>query len=169
VGGGFKKKCKLSQKASTCMSYPSDLHMKMPLLILLLLMALPLCAQTDTTSAVYLVDAQLKAYNSRNLEAFLAPYSDTVKVYLAPNKLMYQGKKRMLDSYEYLFKAYPDLNCRVINRMLEGNVVIDQERVFLAKDAPLVEAIAVYRVHSGKITEVMFIYKDMPAASTPKK
>jgi hypothetical protein len=126
-------------------------------------------AQIDTTSASFLAEAQLKAYNSRNLEAFLAPYSDTVKVYLAPNKLMYQGKKRMLDTYEYLFKTYPELHCKVINRMVEGNVVIDQERVTFSKDAPIVEAIAVYRAHGGKITEVMFIYKDMPAPSTPKK
>ena len=131
------------------------------LLILIGLMTCHLAfAQIDTTSATYLADAQLKAYNQRNLEAFLVPYSDSVKVYLAPNKLMYQGKKRMADTYVYMFKAYPELNCKVINRITEGNVVIDQERVFLSKDSPILEAIAVYRVHAGKITEVMFIYKD---------
>jgi hypothetical protein len=117
-------------------------------------------AQDKENIAVRLADAQLKAYNARNIEDFLLPYSDTVKVYLFPNKLLYQGKAKMRESYEYMFSAYPELNCKVINRIIEGNIVIDQERVTLAKNAPLIEALAIYRVRNDKIVEVTFVYKD---------
>lgn len=44
--------------------------------------------------------------------------------------------------------------------MVLGNTVIDEERVLLRKDQPLLEAIAIYKIASGKIQEVYFIMKD---------
>ena len=38
-----------------------------------------------------LVQQQLIAYNARNIEAFLEPYSDEVELYMFPNQLLGKG------------------------------------------------------------------------------
>jgi len=74
-----------------------------------------------------LVEAQLKAYNQRNIEAFLLPYSDSVKVFNFPNQLQYHGKTQMRKIYSRMFKDSPDLNCKLVDRIQLGQTIIDQE------------------------------------------
>ncbi|MEM6526132.1 MAG: nuclear transport factor 2 family protein [Bacteroidota bacterium] len=112
-----------------------------------------LLAQT----AEELAQAQLEAYNNRDLEAFLAPYSDTVKIYNFPNNFLYQGKETMRKNYGGMFERLTDLNCELVNRMVNGNTVIDHERVLFEKKQPRSEVFALYKVAHGKIQEVYFI------------
>lgn len=53
-----------------------------------------------------LVQRQLNAYNARNLEAFLEPYSDDVELYQFPDKLISKGKEDMRKGYAFL-RMYP--------------------------------------------------------------
>lgn len=115
-------------------------------------------AQSQTP--VELADLQLKGYNERNIDLFLEAYSDSVKVYSFPNELMYSGKEKMRMNYSGMFNNLKDLNCTIKNRMVLGNTVIDEERVLLRKDQPLLEAIAIYKIAGGKIQEVYFVRKD---------
>mgnify|MGYP002397428415 CR=1 FL=1 len=119
-----------------------------------------LWAQSIEETSYSLVEAQLQAYNARDIEAFLVPYSDSVKIYSFPNQFLYQGKEKMRDNYTYMFAAYPELHCELVGRLVQGNVVIDQEIVTRAKNAPLIEATAIYRIANNKIQEVYFIYKE---------
>lgn len=107
-----------------------------------------------------LAQAQLEAYNNRDIEAFLIPYSDSVAVYRFPNQLMYQGKELIRQRYAGMFDATPDLHCHLVSRMVQGNTVIDQELVTRKKGEPQVEAIAIYKIEHGKIQRVFFIYSD---------
>lgn len=109
---------------------------------------------------VELADLQLKGYNERNIDLFLEAYSDSVKVYSFPNKLLYTGKERMHMNYSGMFNTLKDLNCIIKSRMVLGNTVIDEERVVIRKGQPPLEAIAIYKVALGKIQEVYFIMKD---------
>ncbi|MEM1407519.1 MAG: nuclear transport factor 2 family protein [Bacteroidota bacterium] len=104
-----------------------------------------------------LAQAQLDAYNNRDLEAFLEPYSDTVKVYNFPNDFRYQGKEIMRKNYGGMFERLTDLNCELVNRMVSGNTVIDHERVLFEKGRPKTEVFALYKIAHGKIQEVYFI------------
>lgn len=104
-----------------------------------------------------LAQAQLEAYNNRDLEAFLEPYSDTVKIYNFPNEFRFQGKETMRKNYGGMFERLTDLNCELVNRMVSGDTVIDHERVLFDKDQPRSEVFAVYKVAHGKIQEVYFI------------
>jgi len=106
-----------------------------------------------------LAEQQLQAYNKRDIEAFLAPYSDSVKIYEFPDKLMYKGKETMRKSYAEMFKGFPDLHCTLKSRIEIGNTVIDEEKVLLRKNAPLLHAVAIYKIAYGKIQEVYFISK----------
>lgn len=109
---------------------------------------------------VELADLQLKGYNERNIDLFLEAYSDSVKVFSFPNQLLYSGKEKMRMNYAGMFNNLKDLNCTIKSRMVLGNTVIDEERVLLRKDQPLLEAIAIYKIAAGKIQEVYFVRKD---------
>jgi hypothetical protein len=122
--------------------------------LLLLLGAAPALAQTTPTD---LAQAQLDAYNQRDLEAFLLPYADSVAVYTFPNQLQYRGKAQMRQVYGEMFQNLPDLHCSLVNRMVVGNTVIDQESVVFRKGEKPLHAIAVYKIKDGKIAEVYFL------------
>lgn len=117
-------------------------------------------AQAQTMTPEQLAEHQLQGYNERNVTKFLEAYSDSVKVYTFPDKLMYQGKDKMKRGYEGMFSSMPDLHCTLKSRMVLGNTVIDEERVVFNKNKPVVEAIAIYKIAGGKIQEVYFISKE---------
>lgn len=104
-----------------------------------------------------LAQAQLDAYNQRNLETFLLPYDDSVAVYTFPNQLQYRGKAEMRKVYGQMFQHLPDLHCTLVNRMVQGNTVIDQESVVFRKGEKPLQAIAIYKIKDGKIAEVYFL------------
>ncbi|MDF2189919.1 amidohydrolase family protein [Paraflavitalea sp. CAU 1676] len=103
-----------------------------------------------------LAQQQLNAYNARNIDAFLQPYSDSVRIYSFPDKLMVQGKEAMRKQYSGMFERVKELHCKLVNRIVQGDTVIDQESVTGFGDKPL-SAIAIYKIKNGKIAEVYFI------------
>ncbi len=103
-----------------------------------------------------LANAQLEAYNNRDIEAFLVPYSDTVKVYNDKKELLYQGKETMRERYGDMFERMTDLNCNLLNRIAVGNTVIEHEEVTFSAGQK-VYAIVMYKVAENKIQEVHFI------------
>lgn len=116
-------------------------------------------AQNDLEKlAEQLAQAQLDAYNNRDLDAFLIPYADDVKVFEFPDQLQYIGKERMAEIYGRMFVRTPDLHCHLVHRMVMGNTVIDQELVTIDKNQPPMRAIAIYKIANKKIAEVYFIY-----------
>jgi imidazolonepropionase-like amidohydrolase len=114
---------------------------------------------TDTLLAVspeILVQQQLNAYNNRDIEAFLAPYSDSVEIYEFPAKLLSKGKDKMRPDYAGMFERVKALHCKLVNRVVEGNTVIDQESV-TGFGPNAFKAIAIYKISKGKIQQVYFI------------
>lgn len=103
-----------------------------------------------------LAQQQLDAYNARDIDAFLAPYADTVKVYYFPNELSMDGKVKMREVYADMFRRTPNLHCELVNRIVMGDKVIDQERITGFGDQ-VFEAIAIYRVAGDRIVEVYFL------------
>jgi imidazolonepropionase-like amidohydrolase len=102
-----------------------------------------------------LAQRQLNAYNMRNIDAFLEPYDDLVEVYKFPNQLLYKGKATMRQQYSSMFDNTPNLHCELKERIVQGNIVIDKERVRFGEQ--YVEAIAIYHVENKKIKRVYFI------------
>ena len=103
----------------------------------------------------YLAQEQLDAYNKRDIEAFLKPYAKNVKVYTYPNTLTYEGIDLMRKRYEPFFKNTPDLHCKLLNRIVHGNQVIDHELVTI--NGRQVNTVAIYTMKNGKIAEVTFL------------
>lgn len=108
------------------------------------------------SSPAALAQQQLNAYNQRDIEAFLEPYSDDVEIYSFPNELQGKGKAAMRERYRSMFEKSPELHCELVNRIVLGDTVIDQERVTGIAGRTL-EAIAIYAVRDGKIVRVTFM------------
>jgi hypothetical protein len=102
-----------------------------------------------------LAQRQLNAYNCRNIEAFLEPYADDVELYMYPNKLIGIGKENMRKNYAKMFETTPNLHCELVGRLVQGNIVIDKERVQFGNT--IVEAIAIYHIENNKIKKVYFV------------
>ena len=102
-----------------------------------------------------LVQRQLNAYNGHNLEAFLEPYAEDVEIYRFPNTLQMKGKDAMRKAYQFVTQS-PSLHCEITERIVQGNTVIDHERVRFENQTAT--AIAVYQIEGGKIKKVYFVY-----------
>ena len=103
-----------------------------------------------------LANEQLEAYNNRDIEAFLVPYSDTVKVYNDKRELLYQGKETMRAQYGAMFDQTPDLNCKLLNRITVGDTVVEHEEVTFGGGRKIY-AIVMYKIADNKIQEVHFV------------
>lgn len=102
-----------------------------------------------------IVQKQLDAYNARDIEGFLATYTNDVKLYNFPNDLHTDGLAAMREGYTGLFESTPDLHADISNRIVIGNTVIDREEV-TAKGSKF-SAVAIYEVENGKIAKVTFV------------
>jgi hypothetical protein len=114
-----------------------------------------LLALVSELSPVKIVQKQLDAYNARDIDAFLATYTDDVKLYNYPNKLSSEGKAPMRNTYGSMFSSIKDLKAEIVNRTVIGNKVIDKEKVTL--NGNTFYAIAIYEVENGLISKVTFI------------
>jgi hypothetical protein len=110
---------------------------------------------TTNSSAESVVQEQLDAYNARDIDAFMATYSEDIALYNFPDQLMGRGKPDMRASYKAFFESAPDLHCEIVNRIVMGNKVIDQESV--TANGQTFGAVAIYEVNAGKIIKVTFI------------
>ncbi|MEZ4958071.1 MAG: nuclear transport factor 2 family protein [Saprospiraceae bacterium] len=112
-----------------------------------------------TSEATQLADEQLAGYNKRDMEAFLLPYSDSVKVFYNLKEFAYQGKDKMRENYNDWFGSLTYLNCKIVNRIASGNTVIDHEELTFKRangQEGKSEAMAIYKISNGKIQEVYF-------------
>lgn len=104
------------------------------------------------------VQAQVEAYNRRDLEAFVALYSpDTVIYNLPDNTIILEGHDALRERYTQRF-LNPDLHADIVNRMVLKNRVIDHEHVRGIESNQIVQAIAIYEIEDELIQRVWFIF-----------
>jgi len=97
------------------------------------------------------VQRQLEAYNARDLERFLAEFTDDVRVYRPPAaEPALTGKAAFAAFYATQRFNLPGLHAEVLGRIVIGNKVIDHERIAGVRDAPF-EMAVVYQVVGGRI------------------
>lgn len=105
-----------------------------------------------------LAEAQLAAYNARDLDAFAACFADDVEVYDFPGVLNLKGREAFRARYAERFKA-EGLEAIAVHRAVIGSRVIDHERVWLEgrdRSAPI-DLVVIYTVRDGFIARVDFI------------
>lgn len=93
----------------------------------------------------------MAAYNARDLERFLEVYSDDIEVTRLPGMApSIVGKPAMAKFYAENRFNRPDLQAEIVNRMVMGNKVVDQERITGVGAEPL-EIIVIYGIENGLI------------------
>ncbi len=106
-------------------------------------------------SPAKIVQKQLDAYNARDIDGFMATYTNDITLINFPNKELLKGQEKIRESYASYFDATPDLNCKIKNRIIIGNKVIDEE--YITANGQNFSAVAIYEVENGKIAKVTFI------------
>jgi hypothetical protein len=103
------------------------------------------------------VEAQLQAYNARDVAAFMACYTRDVQVLDVDGRLVTDGWDAMHARYAAAFEREPDLHCRILHRIRRGDSVVDHEHLTGYRDGSTKEAVAVYRLRDGLIARVTFL------------
>ncbi|MDH4061272.1 MAG: nuclear transport factor 2 family protein [Aquincola sp.] len=112
---------------------------------------------SDAFDPAAFAQRQLDAYNARDLDRFLAEYTDDVVVYRLPGaEPIIEGKAALAEHYARNRFHLPGLRAQLVSRMVFGNKVIDQEYVTGVPGAPL-EVAAIYEVTRAGIRTVWFV------------
>jgi hypothetical protein len=111
----------------------------------------------ETSAVEAVVQAQVDAYNRRDIDAFMRTYAPDVKIYDFPNTLRSSGSPQMRERYATLFRRFPDLTATITNRMVQGRYVIDHEEVTGLSEDDCGPAVAVYEVRGAEIINVWFL------------
>jgi hypothetical protein len=110
--------------------------------------------------AADIVDAQVKAFQGRDLAGFLACYSADAVIKDADGNVIMSGLDSLRSMYAQLFRDSPDLSVEIPSRIAVSEYVIDEERIEgfnFAGYPPAIHAVAVYRVTDGAIREVTLL------------
>ena len=105
-----------------------------------------------------IVQAQLEAYNARDIEAFVSTYAEDVQLFEHPTKLLAAGSAQLRARYVERFKE-PNLHAVITKRIIMGDIVIDHERVTrtFPEGPGTLEAIAIYEVRAGRIARAWLV------------
>lgn len=111
----------------------------------------------SATSPISIVQAQLDAYNCKDIEALLKTYAFEAEQYTLHGERLAQGHDEMRARFLLRF-AEPDLHARLLSRTVMGNIVVDFE--LITRNFPegrgTVEMLCVYEVANGLIQKVSF-------------
>ena len=102
--------------------------------------------------------AQLDAYNARDIDAFVEAYHPDIELARLPSgEVFVRGHARLRELYGKLFASAPDLRCRLLNRVVHDRFVVDHEDVTGLPGRERVGAVAIYEVEDGLIRRGWFL------------
>jgi hypothetical protein len=103
------------------------------------------------------VQAQLDAYNARDLDAWLATYREDAEQFMLHAGSLAKGHGAIRQRMEERFKD-PKLHATLLHRTVMESTVVDHERVTRTTPDGLaeVEMICIYEVSGGKIVKATF-------------
>jgi uncharacterized protein (TIGR02246 family) len=102
------------------------------------------------------VEAQLEAYNARDVDRFVACFTEDVVVEDARGARLLEGRDAFRASYGAMFAASPGLHCRMIARLRAGAFVADEERV-TGRGPDELHVIVVYTLRDDLIAHVRIL------------
>ena len=113
-----------------------------------------------------IVQNQLEAYNTRDIDRFAACYAPGVVVLDLDTSLpRLEGLAAFRAAYQTQFQRYPLQRATLLSRQVCGTYAVDLERVRGNPDRPDADVLAIYRVdNAGLIDRVQF----SPRAQCPE-
>jgi putative hydrolase of HD superfamily len=103
------------------------------------------------------VQAQLDAYNAKDIDALMATYAPHAQQFTLHGPLLAEGHEAIRPRYLARF-AEPDLQARLLSRTVLGNIVTDLEVVTrnFPEGLGTVEMLCIYEVVDGRIARASF-------------
>ncbi len=112
-----------------------------------------------TTPAEDIVAAQLKAYNARNIDAFMACWHPEAEIYAHPDEILAHGHAQIRARHALRFEE-PNLYAELLSRVALGDTqVVDRESVTRTMEGRKVQldVVAIYDVRDGLIRRAWFL------------
>jgi hypothetical protein len=110
-----------------------------------------------STSPVSVVQAQLDAYNAKDISALLDTYAQDAEQFTLHGELLAKGHQQLRERFLTRFEE-PDLHAKLISRIVIGNIVTDAE--LITRNFPqgigTHEMLCVYEVINGRIQRASF-------------
>ncbi|RZA32980.1 MAG: steroid delta-isomerase [Lysobacteraceae bacterium] len=108
-------------------------------------------------SPLAVVQAQLDAYNAKDLDALMRTYAPDARQFALHGALLAEGHDQIRPRYQERFLE-PDLQARLLTRSVVGNFVTDLEVVTrnFPEGRGTVEMLCVYEVVDGRIARASF-------------
>ncbi|SFB36249.1 hypothetical protein SAMN04515620_15124 [Collimonas sp. OK607] len=118
-------------------------------------------------SPLSIVQAQLDAYNAKDIDALLMTYATDAEQYLLHGEMLARGHEQMRARFLARFTE-PDLHAALVSRTIMENVVIDHEIVTrnLPEGVGSVEMLCIYEIANGRIQKASFAI-GKPKLNTP--
>lgn len=105
----------------------------------------------------FVVQAQLDAYNAKDVDALLNTYALDAEQYTLHGELLAKGHEQMRARFLTRFEE-PNLHAKLMSRIVIGNVVTDAE--LITRDFPeglgTIEMRCIYEVAAGRIQRASF-------------
>jgi putative hydrolase of HD superfamily len=103
------------------------------------------------------VQAQLDAYNAKDIDALMLTYAPDAQQFTLHGPLLAQGHEAIRPRYVARF-VEPDLHARLLSRTVVGNFVTDLEVVTrnFPEGLGTVEMLCIYEVVDGRIQRASF-------------
>lgn len=102
-----------------------------------------------------IIDQQLQAFNAKDINTFVKTFDLDIKAYNFPNDLYVNGQEQLQTTFKEFFTQTLDLHCDITNRIVIGNMVIDEE--FLTVNGDNFTSVAIYEIQNGKISKMIII------------
>jgi len=104
------------------------------------------------------VEAQFKAYNDHDIDAFVACFSSDFRAYRMPSDSpSMTGKEALREFYANHRFNNPELRAELISHTVLGNKVFDHEFIYGLSPEPM-ESIAVFETDQGLIKTAWFFF-----------
>ena len=118
------------------------------------------------TSPLAVVQAQLDAFNARDIDALMRAYAPDAEQFALHGERLAHGHDQIRPRYIARFTE-PDLHARLLSRLVMGNFVTDLELITrnFPEGVGTLEMLCVYEVVDGRIQRASFA----PGATTMLK
>lgn len=110
--------------------------------------------QDSKQTALSIVNQRMDLYNQHNFEDFIKLYSDDVKIYTYPEKLLGKGADNITSIFKPKF-AEKSIQVKIISQMNNGKHVINHEIV--TENGKETKYVSIYEVDNGLIKSVRFV------------
>ena len=110
-----------------------------------------------TPSPATIVQAQLEAYNAKDIAALLQTYAPDAEQYTLHGARLAKGREELHGRFEARFTE-PNLHARLLSRVVVSNVVVDAELITrtFPEGEGTVEMLCIYEVQNGFIQKASF-------------